>query len=297
MSDAPAPRIWSWSTLAWLPQAALIGLARALPIRARLAFASAFTRTLVAVMPPMRARVEGNLRLIFPDMPADERRRIRSAMANSFGRTMIEVMTPADFEARADWTGPEGPGWSALLEARAAGRGALLVSGHFGQWQAVRAALKTHGIESGALIRPVKNPWLNREYLACVEAGGRPVVGRNSSGLRDLVRHLRGGGVMAILLDQYTKRGIPIDFLGQPAPSGTFVAELALKYGLPMIPVYGTREADGLHVRIVFEAPIPPTTPEAMTQAAADSLAARVRETPGQYYWLHRRWRKDMAGT
>jgi lauroyl/myristoyl acyltransferase len=187
------------SFLAYLPQAALLGIARLLPYRARLAYAAGFTRLLVAALPGMRARVEGNLRLIFPEMPAAERRRIRAGMADSFGRTMIEVMTRRAFQARRGWTGPDGPGWAALREAQAAGRGALLVSGHFGQWEAVRAALAAQGIESGALIRPVKNPWLNRDYLACVEAGGLPVVGRDRAGLRDLVRHLRGGGVMAIL--------------------------------------------------------------------------------------------------
>jgi KDO2-lipid IV(A) lauroyltransferase len=280
------------SFLAWLPQAALLGVARALPYRARLAFASGITRLIAAAVPDMRRRVDGNLRLIFPEMPGPERRRLRSAMADSFGRTMIEVMTRRAFQARGAWTGPAGPGWDALCEARAAGRGALLVSGHFGQWEAVRAALMANGIESGAMIRPVKNPWLNRDYLACVEAGGRPVVGRDGSGLRELVRHLRRGGVMAILLDQYTKGGAAIDFLGHPAPTGTVIAELALKYDLPMIPVYGTRQPDGLHVAVDFEAPIPRGTPEAMTQAAADSLAARVRAHPEQYYWLHRRWVK-----
>ncbi|HYI83341.1 MAG TPA: hypothetical protein VEX11_09060 [Acetobacteraceae bacterium] len=289
---ADRPRLTS--LIAWLPQGLMIGLARALPYRARLGFASGFTRLLVAIVPNLRHRVEGNLRLIFPDMAPTERRRIRSAMADSFGRTMIEVMTRRDFQARAGWTGPTGPGWDALQQARAAGRGALLVSGHFGQWEAVRAALEANGIESGALIRPVKNPFLNRDYIAQVEAGGRPVVGRDGAGLRELVRHLRRGGVMAVLLDQYTKRGLPIDFLGHPAPSGTMIAELALKYDLPMIPVYGTRQPDGLRVAVEFEAPIEPTTPEAMTQAAADSLAARIRATPGQYYWLHRRWTKTF---
>ena len=280
------------SFLAYLPQAALLGAARLLPARARLAFVSGFTRLLVAAIPDMRRRVDANLRLIFPQMPAPERKRVRSAMADSFGRTMIEVMTRRDFQARGDWTGPTGPGWDALREARAEGRGALLVSGHFGQWEAVRAALMAQGIESGAMIRPVKNPWLNRDYLACVEAGGHPVVGRDGSGMRALVRHLRRGGVMAILLDQYTKGGAMVDFIGRPAPTGTVVAELALKYRLPMIPVYGTRQPDGLHVAVEFEAPIPPTTALEMTQAAADSLAARVRATPGQYFWLHRRWVK-----
>jgi KDO2-lipid IV(A) lauroyltransferase len=278
--------------LAWLPQAALLGLARALPARARLAFASAFARALVLLVPDLRRRVEGNLKLIFPEMPAAERRRIRSGMADSFGRTMIEVMTRDDFQARGAWSGPDGPGWEALQAAQAAGRGAFLVSGHFGQWEAVRAALMARGIESGAMIRPVKNPWLNRDYLACVEAGGRPVVGRDGAGLRELVRHVRRGGVMALLLDQYVQGGQPIDFLGHPAPTGLTIAELALRYGIPMIPVYGTRQPDGVHVAVDFEAPIPPTDAVTMTEAAAASLAARVRARPEQYYWLHRRWVK-----
>ncbi|MFO1106482.1 MAG: lysophospholipid acyltransferase family protein [Amaricoccus sp.] len=280
------------SFLAWLPQAALLGLARALPARARLAFAGWFARTAVAAVPSLRARVEGNLRLIFPAMAEAERRAIRRLMAESFGRTMIEVMTRQDFQARADWTGPLGPGWEALKAAQAEGRGALLVSGHFGQWEAVRGALMAQGITAGALIRPVKNPFLNRDYLACVEAGGTPVVGRDSGGLREIVRHVRGGGVMAILADQYTKRGAEITFMGRPAPTGTFVAELARKYDLPMIPVYGTRAADGIHVTVEFEPPIPPGDPVAMTQAAADSLSARIRAHPEQYFWLHRRWVK-----
>jgi KDO2-lipid IV(A) lauroyltransferase len=287
-----ARRSRATSFLAWLPQAALIGLARALPYRARLAFASAFARALVALVPDLRRRVDGNLRLVFPEMPPDERRRIRAAMADSFGRTMIEVMTRRAFQARGAWTGPAGPGWDAFLAARAEGRGALLVSGHFGQWEAVRGSLMARGIESGAMIRPVKNPFLNRDYLACVEAGGRPVVGRDGAGLRELVRHIRKGGVMSILVDQYVQGGHPIDFLGHPAPTGLTIAELALRYGVPMIPVYGTRQPDGLTVAVEFEAPIPPTDAVTMTQAAADSLAARVRAHPEQYYWLHRRWVK-----
>ena len=83
------------------------------------------------------------------------------------------------------------------------------------------------------------------------------MLGRDGAGLRELVRHLRGGGVMAILLDQYAKRGAPIDFLGHPAPTGTSIAELALKYGVPMIPVYGTRQPDGVQRRHRLRGPDP----------------------------------------
>lgn len=281
--------------LAWLPQGALLGLARALPYRARLGFASLFLRTAVAVVPDLRRRVEGNLALIFPGMPPDERLRVRRAMADSFGRTFIEIFSMAAFRRRHAWSPPAGPGWDALRAAVAEGKGAILVSGHFGQWEAVRAALKERGIEVGAVYRPVKNRHLQATYLANLCEGGTPMLGRDRQGVRELVRHLRGDGVMAILLDQYVKGGEAVDFLGQPAPTGLTIAELALKYRLPMIPVYGTRQRDGVSVVIDFEAPIPHTTAREMTQAAADSLSARVRAAPGQYYWLHRRWVKDLG--
>ena len=170
-----ARRSKALSFLTWLPQAALIGLARALPYRARLAFASGFARAARRrSFPASAAGSRATSASSSPTCPPAERRRIRSAMADSFGRTMIEVMTRRAFQARRAWTGPTGPGWDALQAARAEGRGALLVSGHFGQWEAVRAALMANGIESGAMIRPVKNPFLNADYLANVEAGGKP---------------------------------------------------------------------------------------------------------------------------
>lgn len=280
------------SLITYAPQALLLGVARILPYRARLGFAAWLMRRAVAWVPDLRHRVDGNLRLIFPELPEAERARIAAAMAGNVGRTLIEILTNRAFQTRAGWSEPAGPGWSVLQDARRAGRGAILVSGHFGQWEAVRGALKARGIECAALYRPVKNPWLERAYFANLQTGGRPIFARGGAGLREMVRHLRAGGVVAVLLDQYTKRGTVIEFLGRPAPSGTMIADLALRYQLPMIPAYGTRDPDGLHVTLAFEAPIAPGTGETMTQAAADSLSARVRAHPEQYYWLHRRWVK-----
>ena len=167
-------------------------------------------------------------------------------------------MTVPQFQARAAWSEPTGPGWETFLAARAAGKGALLVSGHFGQWEAVRGMMKARGIEAGALYRPVKNPYLQAIYFEQMSLSGAPLFARSRQGMRELVRHLKSGGVVCVLLDQYVQGGAPIDFLGHPAPTGLAIAELAVRFDVPMIPAYGTREPDGLHVRIDFEPPIPP---------------------------------------
>jgi KDO2-lipid IV(A) lauroyltransferase len=281
--------------LAYLPLAALLGLFRALPAGPRGRLASRIGRALVNRVPRFRNRIEGNLRLIFPEKDAVWRHRVRQGVGDTFGRGLVETMTVRDFQRRAPWTDPEGPGWQAMLDSRAAGKGVFLVSGHFGQWEAVRGLLRARGIETGGMFRPLKNPFLNADYTACIEAGGKPMVGRDTAGLREMIRHIRAGGVMSILMDQYTKRGAPIDFLGHPAPSGTTIAELAERFDLPMIPVYATRQPDG-RVRVEFEAPIARGTAVEMTQAYADSLGARVRKTPEQYFWLHRRWVKVFPG-
>lgn len=279
------------SALLSVPQFLLIGAARALPHRARLRFGAGLLRCAAALVPDLRARIEGNLKLIFPDLSAEERAALRHATAGNVGRTLVENITSPAFLRRAPWSEPAGPGWPIVREAARAGTGAILVSGHFGQWEAVRGALKARGISCAGLYRPLGNPYLESYYVTTLRAPG-PVFPRGGKGFRDLVRHLRAGGVVAVLLDQYVQRGAMIDFLDHPAPSGTAMAELALKYSVPMIPAYGTRRADGVAIDVYFEPPIPPSTPEAMTQAAADSLGARVRAHPAQYYWLHRRWVK-----
>ena len=79
-------------------------------------------------------------------------------------------------------------------------------------------------------------------------------------------------------------------FLGHPALTSLAAAQLALKYGLPMVPAYGTRTGDGGSFDVAFEEAIPHTDAHTMTQAFNDSLSARIHADPDQWYWLLRRW-------
>ena len=276
-------------------QRALLAAAARLPYRARLAFGSALMRTIVAVKPKLRNRVENNLRLVLPELPARDRRRVRSGMADNFGRTIVEILSNPEFHAGGLWIAPEpGPGVEAILAAAAGGTGAVLVTGHFGQWEAGRAWMRSRGIACAGVYRQVRDPALNAIYLANLEHGGKPIFSKKRRGVRGIVRHVARGGIIAILADQYSRRAAPLDFLGRPAPTALLPAELALKFGLPLIPIYGIRRPDGLHVQVVVEPPVARGTAAEMMQAVNDSLAARIRANPEQYYWLHRRWVKKF---
>ena len=164
--------------LAFLPQGALLALARALPWRARLALRLArCLRAAVALVPDLRRRIDGNLA---DDLPRDARRTSAAASAARSPTTSAAPSSrpspPAPSRRRAPWSPPAGPGWEALQAALAEGKGALLVGGHFGQWEAVRGALKARGIEVGALYRPVNNPWLERHLHREHAEHGAPML-------------------------------------------------------------------------------------------------------------------------
>lgn len=276
---------------------ALRGLSALLPYERRPAAGARLMRGLLRTSGRLGARIDGNLRLVMPELDADARARIRDATAENFGRTFTEILNNPDFHASGMWAPPEpGPGVEAIRSAAAARTGAVLVTGHFGQWEAGRAWMKSEGIVCSGVYRAIDNPKINGIYVRNLEFGGSPVFPKSGRGIRALVAHVARGGIVAILTDQYQHRAAPLDFLGQPAPTALLPAELALKFDLPLIPIYGIRRPDGAHVDVVVEPPIPRGTASEMMQAANDSLAARIRAHPGQYYWLHRRWTKTLPG-
>ena len=240
--------------------------------------------------PPARIRFNREAKRVFPNMKRRARAKLGQDMGRHMGRTLFEIYHDAEFQTQHHKFSASGPGLVALKEAQAAGKGAIIVSGHFGQWEAVRAVIKMHGLESGAVYRPQKNRHYERRLLAGIEAGGKPILATGRVGTKALVRHLRGGGIISILLDEKYSEGVRIPFLGHDALTSLSAAQLALKYDLPMIAAYGTRTEDGNAFRVEFEAPIPHTDAITMTRAFNDSLSARIMTDPEQWYWMLRRW-------
>ncbi|MHC0053144.1 lysophospholipid acyltransferase family protein [Actibacterium sp. D379-3] len=269
----------------------LIGLALALPYATRVRLMGWLTRAVIAPLAGYLGRAEANLALVWPDLPQAERSRIARAVADNAGRTLIENYSNKDMLARMAGVTPAGPGLAVLEQARRDKRPVLLITGHFGNYEAGRAALVARGFDIGGLYRPMQNPWFNEHYRRTMEDMGGPVFAQGRRGTAGFVRHLKQGGMMVLLIDQHNYRGAHLRFMGLPAQTATSAAEIALKYGALVIPFYGIRQPDGLRFAVEIEAPIPASDPETMTQALNDSLERQVHAHPEQWFWIHRRWK------
>ncbi|MEM8788167.1 MAG: lysophospholipid acyltransferase family protein [Pseudomonadota bacterium] len=259
--------------------------------RTRGAMVERLGRFVVMAVPGLRRRILDNLALIYPAMPPPQRQRLAARAAGRSVRNMYEILENHRLVAIRDQIElVETPGLAALLKAHDEGRGVFLISGHFGRFDAGRAALMRRGVEVGAVYRPQNNPFYNAELIRQFAKVGGPMLPRGRAGTRQLIRHMKGGGVMAVLIDQRAGLGESLDFMGQPAMTSTDIAELALRLNLLVVPGYAVRIDDGLNYRVEIEPPVPHTDPVTMTQALNDSLAARVHADPSEWYWLHRRW-------
>jgi KDO2-lipid IV(A) lauroyltransferase len=141
----------------------------------------------------------------------------------------------------------------------------------------------------------VHNPAVDRLLQRRRRALGLQVMPRDR-GAAPLVRFLKTGGVVAILLDQHTRaRNLEVPFFGHPAPTPAAMATLALKFGIPVLPVAGVWD-EARQVLVMRH--LPPLRPGAepgldevsfLTQCNA-ALEELIRRNPEQWVWFHRRW-------
>lgn len=272
----------------------VIGLALRLPYAVRVRFIGWVMSAIAAPLAGWRTRIRMNLKLVMPDMTRKEVAHMVRAVPDNFGRALIESYSGQAFLDRMGSLPLIGPGVAALEEAKAAKRPVVLATGHFGNYQASRAALIAKGYPVGVLYMPMSNGYFNDRYVGEMKAFG-PAFERSRRGLADMVKFLRQGGMVGVVADHYMAHGEPIEFMGHPAYTALSAAEMALKYDAAVIPVYSRRRADGLLFDIIVDHPIPHGDPIAMTRAMNESLETLVKETPDQWFWIHRRWKTPKA--
>jgi KDO2-lipid IV(A) lauroyltransferase len=261
-------------------------------------------RFLYRFLPLRRDVVLGNLRRVFGDtVPEAEIRRLAAAHYGHLWRLAAEFL-------RFRWLSPARKlalvrveNVEAFIAARAQGRGILILTGHFGNWEVATIAGIANFPEMRGKFhfvrRAIKPQWLDRLVTRRFNQAGFGVFPKRGS-LDAMLERLEQGDAIVFPFDQHARPpdGIAVDFFGHPAWTFKSLAIIALATGAPVLPAASWREPDGRHV-LRFEEPMAPieceNTGEAIrrnTRAYNRILEGLVVRHPEQWYWVHRRWKQ-----
>lgn len=275
---------------------AVMGLARLLPYPRRIATTGWVFAHVLGPLAGWRGRIRRNLSLARSDLGAAEIARLCRAVPDNAGRAMAEIYSGTEFTDRIHAADPlDGPGLPSLLAAQESGRPVILACAHFGNYDAMRAALAGRGWPVGALYRPMNNAAFNSHYIPAMRAIAEPIFPRGRAGLAAMLRFLKGGGWLALGFDQYDRHGAELRLFGLPSLTVLTPAELAIRYDALLVPIHAIRQPDGLGFRVRVGEPVPHSEPLDMMQQLNDDLEALVRAHMDQWLWVHRRW-KNIGG-
>ncbi|MFC3568965.1 lysophospholipid acyltransferase family protein [Paracoccus simplex] len=272
---------------------AIMGLARLLPYRRRIPAMGWLFAHALGPLAGWRSRIRVNLAMARPDLTEAQVRHLLRAVPANAGRSLAEIYSGTEFTDRIHASDPlTGPGLPALEQAAQAGRPVILAVAHFGNYDAMRAALSGRGWPVGALYRPMNNEAFNRHYIPAMRAIAEPMFPRGRAGLAAMLRFLKGGGWMALGFDQFDDHGTELRFFGLPTKTVLTPAELALRYDALILPIAGVRQPDGLSFRVEVGEPVAHSDAATMMQALNDDLERLVRAHMEQWFWVHRRWKR-----
>ncbi len=278
----------------------IMGLFSALGLRRASDLGGWLARTLGPRIPVTR-RARRNLAAALPAMSEQERETCIRDMWDNLGRTFAEYAYLGHFSANGDDPRIIIVGRENAKAAIAKGRGGLFVSGHCGNWELMPPCIRDLGLKGTLVYRPPNNPHVD-EWIARQRRLGLPTLAaKGGDGARAIIRTLKEGGFLAMLVDQKMNNGISVPFFGREAMTPTGAPSLALRHDAPIVPAWCER-LPGQRFRVTIYPEIPrPNTGDKDKDVFEYALAlnrfleARIRENPMNWLWLHNRWPKGQA--
>ena len=272
-------------------------IARAAPIEVWSAFGGALFKALGPLTSAHRT-ARRSLKLALPDLSETETATILAAQWENFGRYIAEFpvldrLTPSG--GRVD-LGAAGR----LAEIAASGEPVVFISGHLSNMEVMAAAIVDAGIPCEITYRAANNPYVDaRIRRSRFRYGVRMFAPKGADGARELLAGMKAGRSIAMMNDQRYDAGVAAPFFGRPVMTNPAAARLALRFGVAIQPM-SIRRLPGVRFEVVAHAPIVLTATgdktadvEAGVAAINAFLEARIRERPGDWWWLHRRWPRE----
>lgn len=246
-------------------------------------------------------RVISHLKIAFPDKNDDFYKTTSAATWDNLGRIFGEYphLKKLEKKQRVTLIGEE----HLTKVITQTERPILFMTGHFGNWEimpfVVNKRLEDIGRDPLAIVyRKPNNPYADRLIQKARGKGTKTQLTKSAKGARGIVKLMRQGYPIGMLVDQKMNEGIPVPFFGKMAMTITSVGQLAFKYDAIVLPCY-PRRTGGANFDVIFEEPmqfvktgeIQKDIEAAMLQVN-QKLESWIIDDPKQWLWLHRRWPK-----
>jgi KDO2-lipid IV(A) lauroyltransferase len=251
-----------------------------------------------------RRVVERQIAAAFPELTGEQVTEMARASYRHLGRSAIETaLLPGLGQAGVLRLVSEVENWEAVERAKAGGKGIVVVAGHLGNWELAAAYIAARGIPLDVIVRRMGNPLFDAYLNQTREQLGMNVV-YDAQAVRHTPRALREGRAVGFVADQGV-RGLAstfVPFFGRPAKTPRGAAVFALRFGSPVVFTTALRKPDGTYLVGFEEIPVVDT---GNRESDVDALVLRftrvlekwVRRAPEQYFWQHRRWRRQPPDT
>jgi KDO2-lipid IV(A) lauroyltransferase len=257
-----------------------------------------YTRLLDLAIPRLRRTAMRNLELAYPEKSPAERRAIADEVFRSIARLIWVFARLGNINDKNIYQWIRYEGLEHYLEAKKAGQGILFATAHFGNWElsAFAHALMTEPMH--IMIRPLDNPRIDQMVEDRRRLSGNHLIVK-WDGARAVLRALHQNEAVGVLIDQNTslQEGVFVDFFGTPACANTAFAKIAARTGAAVIPGFAIWHENEARYVLKFYPPL-----EISGDAAEDTrrlhavLERVIREHPGQWLWIHRRWKTRPEG-
>lgn len=240
-----------------------------------------------------------NLQRILPEKSLEEVEIIIGNMWEHFGRLAGEFPHLKWIAAhRLEVVGGE------YIDAmRDDGEAGMFISGHYGNWELIGAEVCRRNLPITLVYRAANNPHVEKLYrLGRGDAAQGGQIAKGSDGARQIMKVLKAGGHLGLLIDQKMNDGISVPFLGVEAMTAPAAARFALRFGCPLAMTKVERIGNGPRFRMTIYPPQRFTAHETAKIDIDDimvelneTVGGWIREHPEQWLWFHRRWPPVMT--
>lgn len=239
-------------------------------------------------------RARRNMERAFPEKSAHEIETILGDMWENLGRSIAEVPHIHKIEPGSDRL--EVVGLENGLALKNDDKPGQFFTAHAGNWEVAMLLARAMDLEMMCVYRAPDNPWVDNIFSKARQGFKGEMVRKGPEGARKLTGFLRKGGHIAMLVDQKMNDGIAVPFFGRDAMTAPALAQFAMRYDAPAVPVRLER-LHGAYFRMTFYPKIDIVKTDdrhadilkIMTDVNA-VIEDWIRQRPAQWLWVHRRW-------